>query len=457
MLACVLASSLVVGAASCGRTGGSGDTARGDDGGGGGPALTKADFQSLTNVCQPGDGGGDTAQGVTAKEIKVGVVTDFGFTQNREFINAAEAFTKWCNDAGGINGRKLGFNTRDAKLFEYRQRIVEACKQDFFLVGGGAAFDGSGTKDRLKCLLPEIPGQTVSLENRGSDLQVDPMAFPQSTGLYPGYFRWLVKEAHPESNNAVGLIVGDVGVTKILASQVKETFDALGSKVVYNDVYPPGGVPDWTPYAQAIKSAGAKGLVFFGDFKDLAKLEQSLTDVGATMSWIDANSNAYRKEFLDLVGANVGKQTNYADTSVYPLENAADNPATKQLVETIKKYVPEADITKPVVNAWSAWLLFATAARDCGAQLTRKCVYDKARAHATWDGAGLHQPTDLANPKSKTVCFNAEKATPSGWQPADFKPNNGAYRCGDETFEFKGDYPKPVTLADVGKSPDDLK
>ena len=209
-LAVALVATLALGVTACGRTGGSGEAADGEDRRSGDPsaAQTKADFASITNVCQPGAGGGATAQGVTAEEIKVGVMTDFGFTQNREFINAAEAFTKWCNDAGGINGRKLGFNTRDAKLFEYRQRVVEACRQDFFLVGGGAAFDGSGTKDRLRCLLPEIPGQTVSLENRGSDLQVDPLAFPEASGLYPGYFRWLVKEAHPESTNAVGLIVG---------------------------------------------------------------------------------------------------------------------------------------------------------------------------------------------------------------------------------------------------------
>jgi hypothetical protein len=40
---------------------------------------------------------------------------------------------------------------------------------------------------------------------------------------------------------------------------------------------------------------------------------------------------------------------------------------------------------------------------------------------------------------------------------ADFKPDTGAYRCNGTPYKFKGTYPKPMTLADVGKSLADLK
>ena len=53
------------------------------------------------------------------------------------------------------------------------------------------------------------------------------------------------------------------------------------------------GVSDWTPYAQAIKSKGVKGLMFYGDFQQLAKLEQVLTSIDYKLDWIDTNSNAY--------------------------------------------------------------------------------------------------------------------------------------------------------------------
>ena len=96
----------------------------------------------------------------------MGTVADPGFAGrpglDQELHDAATVFTKWCNDAGGIAGRKIKVDLLDAKLTEYRQRILEACGQDFSLVGGGAVFDDAGQKDRLDCLLPDIAGYVVS-------------------------------------------------------------------------------------------------------------------------------------------------------------------------------------------------------------------------------------------------------------------------------------------------------
>jgi hypothetical protein len=50
-----------------------------------------------------------------------------------------------------------------------------------------------------------------------------------------------------------------------------------------------------------------------------------------------------------------------------------------------------------------------------------------------------------------------EQATPNGWQPAAFGANNGAYRCGLPVYRYRGNYPQPVTLSDVGKTQSDLR
>ena len=42
------------------------------------------------------------------------------------------------------------------------------------LVGGSGALESQGTTDRVKCLLPEIPGQVISFEDLNADLQVLP-------------------------------------------------------------------------------------------------------------------------------------------------------------------------------------------------------------------------------------------------------------------------------------------
>ena len=121
------------------------------------------DFGDLKGVCGPaeGDNADDTAQGVTSDEIQVGTISDPGFVGrqglNQELFDASHVFVEWCNEAGGINGRQIKLVERDAKLTEYKQRITEACAEDFFLVGGGAVFDDTGQEERLGCLLPDDP------------------------------------------------------------------------------------------------------------------------------------------------------------------------------------------------------------------------------------------------------------------------------------------------------------
>lgn len=420
-------------------------------------SASQADFGTLKNVCGSGTPKAVTGTGVTTADIKVGVFTDLGFTKNPEFVNAAKVFTSWCNDAGGINGRKLVPVTHDSKLFQVAQQMLVACKSDFALVGGGSALDSLGTKDRLKCLLPDFPAQVVQIPNVGSDLQAYPLGPALGYAPYAGYYSWLTKEKYPSSASSVGIISGDSPAITATRAEGKETLAALGAKISYDDLYPAAGVSDWTPYAQKIKSKKVKGLIFNGSFSELAKLEQVLTSIGYKPDWIDANSNAYGPAFLQLAAGSLASQNNYAALpAVYPVEEAADNPATEQVVKLYAKYAPDAQVTLPAVQAFSAWLLFAESARSCS-ELTRKCVLDSAAKQTAWTAGGLQAPADLSSNTSPRTCFNVVQATAKGWTVADFKPDNGAYRCNIAAYKFKASYGKPLTLADVGKTIADLK
>ncbi|MWA02445.1 ABC transporter substrate-binding protein [Actinomadura sp. LD22] len=441
-------------AAGCGRSGG------GDEEPTQGTApkqAVSADFGDLKDVCGPGSPTKSPAQGVTKSEIDVGVFSDVGFTKNPELVNSAKVFTSWCNELGGIKGRKLVPHIRDAKFMEVRQRMLESCKQDFALVGGAAGLDGMGTKDRLSCLLPDFPAQVSMINNNGSDLQIAQTG-GASYNRYEGYWEWLLNDAYPGSKGSVGLIAGDSPVTKGLGGQAQESIKAMGGNLAYNDLYPATGVSDWTPYAQAIKSKGVKGLIFFGDFTSLAKLEQILTGINYKLDWIDANNNSYLPQFIKLAGPSLKAQNNFVDLSgLHPLETASDNAATQKLQALYKRYAPGADVTSVALRSFSAWLLFAKSAATCGDDLTRKCAYEAARKETAWTGGGLQAPVDLTKKDAPLDCFNVEKATPDGWKPADFKPNKGAYRCGAPTHKYVGNFGKPLTLADVGKSMNDFK
>ena len=149
--------------------------------------LDDGAFGDLGVLCQPAPEGetlaAGTDPGVTAESIQVSTFSDPGFSGrpglNQEMFDTAEAFTNWCNEHGGINGRTIDLKLRDAKLTEFQQRVIEACDEgDFFSVGGGAVFDDTGQPDRLACGLPIIFGYAVTAQAAESDLSMQPVPNP---------------------------------------------------------------------------------------------------------------------------------------------------------------------------------------------------------------------------------------------------------------------------------------
>ena len=120
--------------------------------------MANGGFGDLSNVCAKGEAKGATDKGVTDTEIHIGTVTDKGFTGrsglNKEMVDAANAFATWCNEKGGILGRKIVVDDLDAKLTDYNGVVTQACDTDFALVGGGAVFDDADNGGREACGLP---------------------------------------------------------------------------------------------------------------------------------------------------------------------------------------------------------------------------------------------------------------------------------------------------------------
>jgi ABC-type branched-subunit amino acid transport system substrate-binding protein len=458
-LAAVLA--LVLVAAACGRSdddkesGGSNETTSTSAASGGGES---GDFGTLSDVCQGGNGGGATAQGVTADSIRIGTVSDPGYAGrpglNQELFDTAEVFSKWCNDRGGINGRKVQVDLLDAALTNYKPQIVKACQDDFYMVGGGAVFDNTGVEDRLKCLLPDVAAYVVTPEARSADLLTQPV--PNSGETLPvGDYRWLGEE-YPDSTDHVGVLTGSLPATVTTAKQAEEAVKALGWKVVYSDQYPPTGPTSWAPYVQGMKDKGVRGLIWVGEPENLAKFEQALVDANYELDWIRTDANHYDAKLIDVGGAAI--KNTFIRSVFYPFEDAKQNPATQQYLDAFAQYKPEGKAKAYLgLQAFSAWLLFAQAAKECGADLTRKCVYDNLQKVHDWTGGGLHSTQDPgANVPGD--CFALFEATPEGFELADINPNDGIYSCNPKNaYELTGDYGQGVKLEDVGMSINDLK
>lgn len=417
------------------------------------------DFGDLLEVCGPGDASGATAQGVTDDSIQIGTISDAGFAGrpglNQELWDSAEVFASWCNDAGGINGRTIEVVERDAKLTEYKQRITEACAQDFLLVGGGGVFDDSGQTERVECLLPEIPAYQASPQSRGSDLIVNPL--PRALDHVEITSLNYLDRQFPDSTSQVGFLTGTIPSTVFIDAQLQEAAGSLGWSTVYQAQYNPTGEASWTPFAQALKSAGVRGLVYTGEPENLAALQQAIADIDYTLDWTLAGSNALDSSFIEIGGEAVANV--FIATTIVPPFLAPENPATQRYLDLYEQYLPSGKAEAGLgYNAFSAWLLFAQAAKDCGSELTRSCVYDGVTATTDWTGGGLHAPTD-AGAGLPGQCGMIVEATPDGFVvPDDFSPTDGLFECSDANLvALEGDYGEGVTLESVGKSIEDLE
>jgi ABC-type branched-subunit amino acid transport system substrate-binding protein len=460
LIVLVVAVALV--AAACGRSdkpsGQSTQTTATSSGSSSAPGAS-ANFGTLKDVCQKGSPGGATATGVTPDSIKIATFSDAGAVirpgLNQELFDAADVFAKWCNSLGGINGRKIDVLKEDAALFNYPAKVADACQNKaFFIVGGGAAFDDTAEKARLQCLMPSVPGYVASPTARDGDIVVQPVPNP-NTGMGYGQFRWLDKK-FPGSADHMGVLSADVPVTKTISDQTQEAAEALGFKTVYSDVYPPAGNVSWAPYVAAMKDKGVKGLIYTGEPEGLAALEQTMVEQGYQPEWITAQANLY-DERLVKIGGNAIKNT-YVVTTFTPFEDASSNPALQQYLDLFKKYLPSGKAKALLgVQGFSAWLLFAQAAKQCGADLTRLCVYNNLKKVHQWTGGGLHAQTD-PGAGTPSDCYALIEATPTGFKLAKIPTTDGIYNCSPANrYTFKKSYGKGVTLQDVGKTLNDLK
>jgi ABC-type branched-subunit amino acid transport system substrate-binding protein len=424
--------------------------------GGGRPGV----FGTLPEaVCGPGSASASSAQGVSSS-IKVGVLGDADNTLipdvNKELYDASNAFVSWCNKAGGINGRKIELTERDAGLLKAREVMTEACAQDFAVVGGGLALDFQAVDTRTGCGLPDFAGFANSVDARESDLQVQ--AIPAYKTQWPSTQYVQIAKAFPQSIKGFGLMVtsAQLGSGRPYDQRVMDALRPMGYSLAYKGDLPAPPVPvdNWRPYIEEMKAKGVKVLDFEVTPEYLVPLLRTMRDVNWYPDAIVLQPNFYSPALLE---AGDALRNTYVGLYAFPFEQADRNPPTKQFLSIMDAGSPGWRRGGLAVNSFSAWLLFAKAAATCGDALTRKCVYDAARKETAWSGGGLASPVDLSQTDAPLTCFNVEKATASGWQPADFKPDKGAYRCGAPAYKFVGNYGKPITLSDVGKSMSDFK
>ena len=402
-------------------------------------ASSNGTWPGLGAICGHGSGGGATAKGVTSNSINLATFADPGNTVspglNIEFFQVANAFSKWCNAAGGINGRQIVVHDRDGALFNAAQVTNQACQQDFMSVGGGLALDQPAVPVRVACGLGQITGFTVSSQAVDAPLQVNPNG-TNNTLVEAGWYGALGKK-YPAAIQHFG--TGAANTPSILEPTTKWKDAAVqqGYKVVDFQVVPLT-VTDWSPYVAQAQTKGVEALEPAVD-STITPYAQAMNTAGYNPTFMLLTTQFYEQSTIQAAASTHFPPT-YLSMQYWPFELASQSPGVQQLQAIMKKYSPGDPVDFSDEIALDSWLLFAKSATACGAGLTTSCVLDHAAGETNWTGGGLAAPVAhlaLSNQNPQpSDCFILMNVEPNKfvYDKTDTNPNQQIWHCDPKTL-----------------------
>ncbi len=364
-------------------------------------AGTGVTFGTMASPCGPagaagvptiadGQNGGDT--------IKVGVATDKGYAArplNPEMFDAATAFVGWCNDQGGIRGKKLEVVDLDAKLFEVPVAMEKACSEAFAMVGGGWVFDDQMFPRFHECKMINFAGYSVTAPAAMNNAKVEPMPNPLNDKP-ASWFQW-AKKNHPDAIKRTAIVYTDFGTTIVQKEMYKAQLAAIGGFEVVDEIPTnPAGEANWAPFAQRLKDKQVGMLTVAGSAATVVGLYKAMREIGYVPELVLLEGSLYTES---LVAEGNGQATEgaVARSAFVPFEEP-DQPAMKSFLDMMAKYNPKGGMAGLSLQTTSALLMFATAANTCldrnNNVLERECVLKAGTEIHSWTAGGLQAETD---------------------------------------------------------------
>lgn len=429
----VTLAALVLAVAGCSSDRGGSDPDTETDGGADTSALPTETFGDLTVPCGEGEASGATDQGVTDDSIAIGYGDDSGYSAapglNEEMGDAIDAAIAWCNSLGGINGRQIVGHRYDAALNNSAQVGVEACSQDFALVGHGFAFDENMEADRIACQLVSVPGFVVSPAATHGPMTYQPV--PNPVDVYgPG--REEIVVANVEGSDKIGVVGRDNNAAAVAAQKTYAAYEAAGAEILDCGVLvKSAGGDNYPALVQRLKECGAELLIDTATpsppmyaFLDALKLEEFEGEAAFGTPW-------YAQSVLQ---ANVGGVTEglYVGMNFNTFENADSAPAVADYLAVVEANDGKTGLLG--MQAMSGFLLWATAADACDSDLTRQCLVDNLASVTEWTGGGMHATT---NPGENLPAKCALLVQVQGGEFVQVAPETtGEFECYDDYLEL---------------------
>jgi ABC-type branched-subunit amino acid transport system substrate-binding protein len=416
-----LSFALVVSASACGSRLDKDELAKTNGGGGGGASAATTPSEGNTGVqngaggpkvgtlplpCGKAPGGApkaptQPADGVTANSIKIAVISDKSGqvkVPTASVEESMQAFVDFCNSYGGINGRRLELTKIDSKLFQQLEATKQACNDKVFaIVGSGSVTDNQGAQQMIDCGLIEVPAYTATPAKALSDNLVQPIPNP-SDHFNAGPPRYMVK-TYPKAVKKAALLFGDIAVAATQAQRIQKAYEAAGFNFVY--VKKTGIILEsYTSQVEEMKSKGVEWVTMVSALSEVQKLLRDMDTQDFKPQVIDLGQQYYDPALPTSQGAEGA----LVQVNTAPFEEVAQNPALQVYDEAYKKVGTNIEHTTLGVQAFSAGLLFAQAAKAAGDDLTRQRVLSELKNIHSWDGGGLQMQTDPGANKV-TICF----------------------------------------------------
>ena len=320
-------------------------------GDGGGDKIGTLDIPCKDGTPTPAPAG---TVGVTDDTIKLATISDKAGqvkVPTASIEESMQAFVNFCNDHGGINGRKIELTKIDSKLFSHLEATKEACNAGVFaIVGSGSVTDNTGAQAMVDCGLIEVPAYTATATKAMSDNLVQPLPNP-SNEFNASVARYFAKQ-NPKAIKKAAILASNIETATVQADRIKEAYEKAGFTFVYTKYT--GVVQE--SYASEAREMKKKGVQYFMMVSAVSELNKVLRDMktqGVDPEVIDLGQQYYDPELL----SNDASEGAHVQLNTAAFEEADDNPALTTYLDEYAKLNSKIKPTSLGVQAFSAGFL----------------------------------------------------------------------------------------------------
>jgi len=397
-----------------------------------------------------------TEIGVTADTIRLAVIAD---VENplapglfKGAADAVQGLGRYLNAHGGLAGRRVVIDFLDSKLSadEARNAVIEACQDDFAIIGTSALFLNN-VDDMVSCPdakgaatgIPDIPGVATELVQACS-----PVSFPVNP---PAIDCATIDDAPQTYRGNVGATVyyqqrfgKDLHGVTVNTNDLQSAHNAIEigyelAKAAGVDVDASFNVSArspqsaYTPIVEAIKDTDANLVMNQLNYASNVSLrkEAKLQGVTSVKVW-SCPVSCYEKGFLEQGGADV--EGHFVPLTFLPFDETKSN----KMLASFVRYTGRDKVTGLGAAAWAAGILVRDAVRNIVARdgvngITRGALLDAIRGIHDFDADGMFGRIDIGG-KTPGACGVMTQVR--GGRFVRLQPKKpGTLRCDERNLE----------------------